>query len=63
MKTYKRANFMDRNVNAEMTNKIQCQIYGLGYRIFLSVGSGIRLLTPGHDLYLQDVILSNCKIG
>jgi len=54
---------MDRNVNAEMTNKIQCQIYGLGYRIFLSVGSGIRLLTPGHDLYLQDVILSNCKIG
>jgi hypothetical protein len=41
----KRANFMERNVNAETTNKMPCQIYGLGYLIFLSV-CGIRLLIP-----------------
>jgi len=63
MKAYKRADIMERNANAVKTNKMNCQIYGLRYLVFLSVCSDIRLLTPAYNLYLQDVFLSNCKIG
>jgi len=54
---------MERNVNAETTNKMHCQIYGLQYIVFPSVCSGTRLLIPAHGLYLLDVFLSNSKIG
>jgi len=46
---------MERNENAETTNKMLYQIYGLRYLVFLSICSGIRLLISAHDLYLQDI--------
>jgi hypothetical protein len=58
---------MERNGNAEITNKMHCQIYGLQYQtvnyLLSFFCSGISLLIPVHDLYSHDVFLWNYNIG